>query len=147
MTRPAATLVAALSMAAAALFLTVGTSGAADTVRGYADDGGICAHEGVLSTISHRFRHQVTHVPGLPDVDIVDFYRIHERRYLPESGDRPIARRYCGATVELSDGRDRPVWYLIEYGMGFASLGDNVEFCVAGFDRWHVYNGRCRTLQ
>ena len=31
--------------------------------------------------------------------------------------------------------------------MGFASIGDNVEFCVAGFDRWMVYNGRCRVLR
>ena len=28
----------------------------------------------------------------------------------------------------------------------FASIGDNVEFCVSGFDRWMVYNGRCRVL-
>ena len=35
----------------------------------------------------------------------------------------------------------------IEEGMGFASIGDNVEFCVSGFDRWMVYNGRCRVLR
>ena len=72
--------------------------------------------------------------------------------------DRPIARRYCGATVELSDGRRRDIWYLIEERMGFATLldgfhlanetrGSNVEFCVAGFDRWMVYNGACRVLR
>ena len=63
------------------------------------------------------------------------------------SEDRPIGRRYCGATVILSDGHDRDIWYLIEEGMGFASIGDNVEFCVSGFDRWYVYNGRCRVLR
>jgi hypothetical protein len=31
--------------------------------------------------------------------------------------------------------------------MGFAGMGDNVEFCVSGFDRWYVYNGRCRVLR
>ena len=47
----------------------------------------------------------------------------------------------------LSDGRKRSLWYLIEYGMGLASIGDNVEFCVSGFDRWLVYNGGCRVLR
>jgi hypothetical protein len=36
---------------------------------------------------------------------------------------------------------------LIEGRMGFAGIGENVEFCVSGFDRWLVYNGRCRVLQ
>ena len=31
--------------------------------------------------------------------------------------------------------------------MGFVGIGDNVEFCVSGFDRWMVYNGRCRVLR
>ena len=63
------------------------------------------------------------------------------------SDNWPIGRRYCGATVALSDGHDRDIWYLIEEGQGFASIGDNVEFCVSGFDRWMVYNGRCRVLR
>lgn len=60
---------------------------------------------------------------------------------------RPIARRYCGATARLSDGRKRYVWYLIENPMGYAGVGNNVEFCVTGFDRWYVYSGRCRVLR
>ena len=57
--------------------------------------------------------------------------------------DAPIAAR----TVILSDGDARDIWYLIEEGQGYASIGDNVEFCVSGFDRWYVYNGRCRVLR
>ena len=99
----------------------------------------------MLSRITERFRHQVRHVPNLPDVAISDFRRIHERRYLPERGlDRPIGRLYCGATAVLSDGHERPIWYFIESHMGYAGVGDGVEFCVSGFDRWNVYNGRCR---
>ena len=101
----------------------------------------------MLSTISKRFDHQVKNVPHLPDVVDHDFRRIHQHRYLPAYEDRPIGRRYCGATVDLSDGHSRDIWYLIEEGHGFASIGDNVEFCVAGFDRWMVYNGRCRVLR
>jgi hypothetical protein len=111
------------------------------------DDGGVCGQPWVLSKITSRFSHQVHHVPHLPDVQITDFRRIHQHRYLPANDTWPIGRRYCGATVSLSDGRDRTIWYLIEEGQGFASIGDNVEFCVSGFDRWMVYNGRCRVLR
>jgi capsid protein len=113
----------------------------------YDSDPGACGETWVLGKITSRFRHQVQNVPNLPDVAIADFQNIHERRYLPAREDRPIGRRYCGATVILSDGHDRAIWYLIEEGMGFASIGDNVEFCVSGFDRWMVYNGRCRVLR
>ena len=115
-------------------------------VRDYADPG-VCAEQRFLGKITHRFRHQVTHVPNLPDVDIVAFHAIHQHRYKDASEKWPIGRRYCGATVALSDGGSRSIWYLIEEGMGFASIGDNVEFCVSGFDRWNVYNGRCRILR
>ena len=108
---------------------------------------GDCSEAWVLDKITRRFRHQVRHVPNLPQVDIVDFRGIRERSYRPASQEWPIGRRYCQATVALSDGHDRAVWYLIEEGQGYASMGDNVEFCVAGFDRWMVYNGRCRILR
>ncbi|MGB3536836.1 MAG: hypothetical protein WBA42_01620 [Mesorhizobium sp.] len=113
----------------------------------YGNDAGVCSESWVLSKITHRFRHQVRHVPNLPDVEIVDFRGIRQHRYQPASDTWPIGRRYCGATVALSNGLDRTIWYLIEEGQGFASVGDNVEFCVSGFDRWMVYNGRCRVLR
>lgn len=141
-----ATLAIAAAIAATGLVPATPVA-AADYVRDYADNGGICGHHRVLGLITKRFRHQVRNVPNLPDVAIVDFSRIYEQRFLHETEDRPIARRYCGATAHLSDGRERSVWYLVEYGMGFASIGDNVEFCVSGFDRWNVYNGHCRVLR
>ncbi|MBX3575661.1 MAG: hypothetical protein KF723_00530 [Rhizobiaceae bacterium] len=107
-----------------------------------------CDDRVVLRRVKRDFAYQVRHVPHLPDVKIVDFHNIHEHRYEPFDGDRqPIARRYCGATAQLSDGRLREMWYLIEDPMGFASIGDGVEFCVAGFDRWKVYNNHCRVLK
>lgn len=125
----------------------------------YSNGATVCAAPSVLKRITKRFDYQVKHVPNLPQVAIIDFRRIHENRYIPADGlDRPIARRYCQATVELSDGGSREIWYLIEERMGFATLldgvgladevrGSNVEFCVAGFDRWMVYNGACRVLR
>ncbi|WP_274426804.1 hypothetical protein [Chelativorans sp. YIM 93263] len=108
---------------------------------------GICAHKSVRGAIRSRFRHQVTHVPHLPNVDIVDFYGARLTRYEPATPNSPIERRYCAATALLSSGDNRPIWYLIEYGQGFAGIGDNVEFCVSGFDRWNVYDAACRVLR
>ena len=109
---------------------------------------GVCAEPWVLRRITAASAYQVRHVPHLPHVAITDFQRIHEHRYLPALGeDRPIGRRYCGATVVLSDG-DEPRHLVSDRGrQGYASIGDNVEFCVSGFDRWYVYDGRCRVLR
>lgn len=120
---------------------------AADLGSVYTDDSGVCAKRWVLGKITHRFAYQVRHVPNLPNVAITDFQNIRENRNLPAQEDRPIGRTYCGAQVILSDGDARDIWYLIEEGQGYAGIGDNVEFCVSGFDRWYVYNGRCRVLR
>lgn len=138
------------SLILASLLALAGASvpaSAADPVYVRIDEPGICGHDRVLGRISSRFRYQVRHVPHLPQVDIVDFYDISERRFEPQRPKWPIERRYCHATVALSDGHSRNVWYLIEKPMGFVGFGSNVEFCVAGFDRWHVYGGRCRSLR
>ncbi|KQZ96494.1 hypothetical protein ASD64_16880 [Mesorhizobium sp. Root157] len=123
--------------------------GHAADLAAYVDEGDstVCSTPSVLNRITNRFDHQVHNVPNLPDVAITDFSRIHLHRSLPASERWPIARHYCGATVTLSDGHDRDIWYLIEEGQGLASIGDNVEFCVSGFDRWMVYNGACRVLR
>lgn len=107
----------------------------------------VCAHEKVHAVIQKNFRYQVTHVPHLPDVDIAAIYNTSITRHLPATENSPIERLYCQGTAQLSDGSNRSIWYLIEYGQGFASIGDNVEFCVAGFDRWNVYNNWCRVLR
>lgn len=129
------------------------SASAADMVMVNYSDPGICAKSEVLGRITNRFAHQVRHVPNLPQVGIVHFQRIGETRHLPRvksarvTEERPIDRRYCHAKAQLSDGKVRDVWYLIEKPMGFAGIGSNVEFCVSGFDRWHVYGGRCRTVR
>lgn len=148
MSRVASTLIAAMiGLGAAGLGAVSAQAADLSTSADYSGDPGICGNASVLNRITSRFDYQVRHVPNLPQVAITDFQRIHENRYLPANESHPIGRRYCGATVTLSDGGDRDIWYLIEEGMGFASIGDNVEFCVSGFDRWYVYNGRCRVLR
>lgn len=139
--------ICALAAAAFAVPPLAPPAQAADYILEYGADAGYCTEPKILRKIQHRFRHQVQNVPRLPDVAILEFRNIYQKRYLPELEDRPIARLYCGATVMLSDGHSRDIWYLIEEGMGFASIGNNVEFCVSGFDRWNVYNAHCRVLQ
>jgi capsid protein len=148
MTRFATSFLSAMIGLGSAFGATTASYGA-DLIGVYVEeDSGVCAEPRVLSKITSRFGYQVQHVPNLPDVAITDFQRIRENRYLPALGEeRPIGRRYCEATVILSDGNGREVWYLIEEGQGLASIGDNVEFCVAGFDRWNVYNSGCRILR
>ncbi len=122
-------------------------SRAADLGAQVRENDELCGKPAYLNKISARFDYQVMHVPNLPQVSILDFRNVREDRYIPDSEDWPIARRYCTADVVLSDGNTRDLWYLVEGRMGFVGLGENVEFCVAGFDRWFVYNGRCRVLR
>lgn len=119
---------------------------AADAIQnsGYS---GECSRESYLGRIKSRFSYQVRHVPDLPHVAIEEFNNIREVRTEPEDWKHPIGRQYCEADVLLSDGESRSIWYLIETDQGFASYGNSVEFCVAGFDRWYVYNGACRVLK
>jgi hypothetical protein len=107
-----------------------------------------CDDPHVLEWIADRFMTQAFNVHHDQSLFIRHIYDVHEHRNLPFDGDyHPIARRYCGATAEMSDGQQRAMWYLIEDGMGLAGMGDNVEFCISGLDRWLVYNGSCRVLR
>ena len=106
-----------------------------------------CSDPHVLKRISSKFRTQAREVHHEKTLAIAGYGNIHEHRYLDKREDRPIARRYCGADVTLSDGRGRTLWYVVERGVGFAAVGDNVEFCLSGFDRWNVYNNGCRILR
>jgi hypothetical protein len=58
-----------------------------------------------------------------------------------------IRRDYCVADSLMTDGSSRTVYYAIEYGVGFASIGHYVDFCVLGLDPWHVHDEACRTVR
>ena len=57
-----------------------------------------------------------------------------------------IAKRYCSARAYLDNATYQPVHYLIEARAGFVGITWNVESCLPGWDRWHVYGGWCRVL-
>lgn len=71
----------------------------------------------------------------------------------PRPSDHPfyepgiIKRDYCMADSVMTNGEARTIYFAIEYGVGFASLGNYVDFCVLGLDPWRVHDGACRTVQ
>jgi hypothetical protein len=58
-----------------------------------------------------------------------------------------IRRDYCMADSVMTNQMAYPVFYAIEYGQGFASLGNYVDFCVLGLDPWYVHDEACRTVR
>jgi hypothetical protein len=58
-----------------------------------------------------------------------------------------IDRRYCVADSVMTDRSSRTVFYAIEMGQGFASIGNYVDFCVLGLEPWHVHDEACRTVR
>lgn len=87
--------------------------------------------------------------------DRVTFYRgiairsidYEQERAIESFGPSPIDRRYCKGRAWLSNGKTNVVYYRIERGMGLAGTGYKVEFCLPGYDPWHVYDGYCRVLR
>lgn len=59
----------------------------------------------------------------------------------------PLARRYCEGRATLSDGTEAAVFYKVVEHAGFVGIRWNVEACLLGLDRWHVYDGSCRTTR
>ena len=132
-------------------------------------DSAVCETPQLIKVIQSKFKTQAKRVHHRPQWRIDAITGIHQHRYIPQDvhGERAVARRYCHATATFNNGEHRKIWYLIEGGVGFAGFGQswlgsrkkvqealghgglihNVEFCVAGLDRWNVYNGHCRLLR
>lgn len=58
-----------------------------------------------------------------------------------------VPRLYCHGTAHMNDGHKRQIWWLIEGGMGFAGLRDNLEFCISGLDPLKVHGAWCRSVR
>ncbi|UOM33469.1 hypothetical protein [Acuticoccus sp. I52.16.1] len=65
---------------------------------------------------------------------------------LPQSvyNPSPLVRRYCEGSVQLDNGDHARAYYFVEEDSGFVGISWNVYVCIDGYDRWRVYDGRCR---
>ena len=107
-----------------------------------------CDSPGVLRRITNRFRMLDANVLDA-GLSIEEIYDVRENgfNYTPRTEIQLIERRFCQGRVAMSDGKTRSIWFLIESGQGFAGYGDNVEFCIAGLDPWHIYGAHCRSVR
>ncbi|MBH0238477.1 hypothetical protein [Methylobrevis albus] len=103
-----------------------------------------CDDAGVLGTIATR------HAGATPEtkngVEIALIERIGAG-YVVANGPSSIVHRHCAATALLSTGGRDELVYRISQRQGFASIGWNVEFCLARNDAWYVYGAGCRSLR
>ena len=107
----------------------------------------VCQEQGVINSAVAQFDRLVRGVPEMPAVKINAVSNVSATRFDPKTYPSGIERHYCRATAVLSNGENRNIWYMVEKTQGFASMGSNVESCVDGFDKWFVYDGRCRVLR
>ncbi len=68
-------------------------------------------------------------------------------RYTVINGPSIIRHRHCRATALMTNGARRSLFYTISAGMGLASIGNGVDFCLAGLDSWRVHGAACRSLR
>lgn len=139
------------AIVACATPVTLNTAVAADYIVGNPSNlvanAGICSEQSVLKRVTSGFSYQNRHIPELPRNKINSVSDIVLKRYEPAKHSQQITRTYCQATAQLDHGPQRQVYYMIEDGQGFASIGRNVEFCVEDYDLWHVYDAHCRVLR
>jgi hypothetical protein len=109
--------------------------------------------------------------PRYYGVTVKTLHRI-EQSALVDNRDSPLARRYCTARLDLvplpanlpqgksppkntlfgdvkapTEPHERFAYYMVEEKAGFVGVSFNVEVCIAGLDRWRVYDGVCRTVR
>lgn len=113
----------------------------------YSENANLCSNQSILKRVTSGFTYQNRHIPALPRNNINAVSNIVLKRYEPAKHKPQITRTYCQATAHLNNNEQRQVYYMIEDGQGFASIGRNVEFCVEGYDIWHVYDAKCRVLK
>jgi hypothetical protein len=128
------------------LLAGAGPAAAADAPAGSAPPPvGVCARSDVLTRIAERFAwaERETWRRGFTIASL------HNPRPSGHLFHEPgiVKRDYCMAEAVMTNGRQHIVYYAVEHDLGFASIGDYVDFCVLGLDPWRVHDGACRTVQ
>jgi len=108
----------------------------------YDDKVPLCDEHGPLDKIMSRFVSKEYRFWN-SDLEIVGFEKIREVAWEPWSSGT-IPRRFCTASVLISDGKRRQINYSIIEDGGMIGTGYGVEWCVVGLDRNWAYNPSCR---
>ena len=101
-----------------------------------------CGDPSVLENISSNFA-QTEAKFWQSALTITEYDHIQTLAWRPWGLDL-IPRRYCTASVTVSDGRRHRVDYSVREDLGWLGNGWGVEFCVTGLDRQWSYNPACR---
>ena len=102
----------------------------------------LCGEPAALGKIQSRFSEKEGHFWN-SDLRIVGFDQVREIAFRPWA-EGTIPRRFCSATVFVSDGVKRHVNYSIAEDTGLMGVGWGVEWCVVGLDRNWAYNPACK---
>ncbi len=148
-------LLAAGTSAGAADLATKGKAPAAQTEPAGLDRVPACDAAAVLRTVTSRTSFSLKFKnPEGPTLKELGTPKELTFIQLPEA---EIGRRYCQVKVELSTGRPTEAFYVVEERMSFASapwprgtgwaMRWGMDVCVVGTDKWHIYDGDCRTLR
>jgi hypothetical protein len=128
------------------LTIAVAPADAAETGSGYKTaDVRACADARMLARITERFAwaERNTWQRGYEILTIED----PRLRYAVFDGPSMIRHRHCRATALMTNGAKRSLFYTVSAGMGLASIGAGVDFCLAGLDPWRVHGAACRSLR
>jgi hypothetical protein len=101
----------------------------------------LCEERGPLKTIESRF-HTKEGKFWNSELKIIGFEKIQEVSWQPWAPGT-IPRRFCSASVLVSDGRWRSMYYSITEDGGMIGVSYGVEFCVVGLDREWSYQPAC----
>ena len=140
-----------LALALASLIVSAAAAHAADLqayrpgeVRAVPAIATPCADRGVLTYIAKNFAwaERNTWHRGfvIADLDNPRFRYVFDEPTM-------IPKIRCEADVVMTNGTRSTLYYEIQKGQGFASIGDRVLYCVVGLDPWHIYNEACRVVR
>jgi hypothetical protein len=127
------------------MFLAAMMAAPGTAVADRGDYPALCESERVLSDIVRRFgwAERRTWHRGF-EIDEIISPRL---RYQVTRGPTSIWHDHCTARAVMTDGTTRKIYYTVERGMGFASIGNYVRFCIVGLDPWRVYGAYCSTVR
>jgi hypothetical protein len=105
----------------------------------------LCDEHGPLDKIAARFGTKEGRFWNSA-LTIVGFEKIREVAWEPWSSGT-IPRRFCTASVLVSDGKRHQINYSIVEDGGMISASYGVEWCVVGLDRDWTNNPNCRAAR